>query len=367
MSDNKKLSPIEIYRKSRFEESNKKTRFQELMGDYDDETEGDLIVDNKELLSEENVNNALVDDLKDISKVNIDAIDEIATDEEPPKKNEDVYSSSLLKTTSNMNLYRIDIDKLVDAPRDWNFFPPLDEAKFEELINSIQINGLLVPLVVWDQGNGKYMILSGHNRKRAYEVLYERTNNDKKYKSIFCMIKNENEIDIEDAKTIIIDTNFVQRELSTSIKSKCIMEKYRSLNRILGRKKYASKEKSISEIISEEYNIKKTQLFLYYKLGKLIPQIMAMLDSNKLSLKAGGILADLPQDFQLKLYNNYRSFLDNKRIMKIDKNATEEEIIAQLTYEEEHLQDYISVTNTIPKDKYDEFISYVDEWLKKNA
>lgn len=289
-------------------------------------------------------------------------IEEVVAADTEKRDEEEIYNSSLLNVSSNMNLYNIELDKLIDAPRDWNFFPPLDEVKFEELINSIQINGLLVPLVVWDQGNGKYMILSGHNRKRAYETLYERTS-DKKYKRIFCTIKNADEIDIEDAKNIIIDTNFVQRELSPSIKSKCIIEKYKSL----GRKKYGANSASPTDIISEQYNLKRSQIFLYYKLRNLIPQLADMLDNKKISLKAAAILADLRPEFQLQLYNNYRSYLVNNLIMKIDKNKSEEEILADLTKTDKVEEQYITVTNTIPKNKYNDFIRYVDEWLRQNA
>lgn len=274
-----------------------------------------------------------------------------------PEDNNNIPTSSLFAVHSTMNIYRIDIDKLFDAPADWNFFPPLQDVKFEELINSISENGLLVPLIVWDQGDGRYMVLSGHNRKRAYAELFKRTG-DEKYKGIYCTVKIKDEIDDEDAKTIIIDTNFVQRDLSPSLRSKCIIEKYRSL----GRKKRHSNAKGPADVISEEYKIGRSMVFVYYKLRNLIPELMRLIDENIISIKAGAVLSDLPQELQIKLVNQYALYLTNKRILNINTNSSEEEIIETLTKTD---REYIKVINTIPKEKYDEFIEYVDLWLKK--
>ena len=74
------------------------------------------------------------------------------------------------------------------------------------------------------------MILAGHNRVRAYSMLYEQTGNEK-YKKIFACIKKKNEISEDEARAIIIDTNFVQRQLSTIEKTKSIVIKYNQLGR----------------------------------------------------------------------------------------------------------------------------------------
>lgn len=290
--------------------------------------------------------------------------DELTSNESANKENEqtdDIYDHVLRlgSISTNMDIYKIDIDKLVDAPPDWNFFPQLPDIKFQELIHSIRENGLLVPLVVWEQGNGKYMILGGHNRKRAYEEIYRLTKDDR-YKGIFCTVKGKDDIDDEDAKTIIIDTNFVQRDLSPSIRAKCIMEKYKSI----GRKKRLGEGKRAVEVIAEEYDIGRTQVFIYYRLRNLIPEIMRLVDENLISLKAGAILSDLPVEFQQTLFRNYGTYLTTKRIMSISTTKSQNEIIDTLTATD---QEYIKVVSTIPKHKYNQFIEHIDKWLKENA
>ena len=76
-------------------------------------------------------------------------------------------------------LEEVPLDKLSPAPADWNFYAPLPDDKLLELIESIQANDLLHPIVVWKQPDGTLMILSGHNRVRAYTALLEKTGEDK--------------------------------------------------------------------------------------------------------------------------------------------------------------------------------------------
>ena len=76
-------------------------------------------------------------------------------------------------------LEELPLDKLSPAPTEWNFYAPLPDDKLLELIESIQTNELLHPIVVWKQPDGALMILSGHNRVRAYTALLEKTGEDK--------------------------------------------------------------------------------------------------------------------------------------------------------------------------------------------
>ena len=46
-----------------------------------------------------------------------------------------------------------------------------DDVDMEELVASIKANGLLNPIVVRNKADGRYEVISGHRRKRAYEIL----------------------------------------------------------------------------------------------------------------------------------------------------------------------------------------------------
>ena len=75
----------------------------------------------------------------------------------------DLYDSS----TTNLPLTQLE-----SAPDEWNFYDKLPPQKMAELIESIQTLGLLSPIIVWKRKeSNKYMILSGHNRVRAFKMF----------------------------------------------------------------------------------------------------------------------------------------------------------------------------------------------------
>lgn len=152
-------------------------------------------------------------------------------------------------------LEEVPLDKLSPAPADWNFYAPLPDDKLLELIESIRANDLLHPIVVWKQPDGALMILSGHNRVRAYTALLEKTGEDK-YRRIPATVLTD--ITADEAHEIVVDSNYVQRVLTPSEKARSISQKYA----LAGRKKRSRNgvRKSKYEQIGEEYNLSARQI-----------------------------------------------------------------------------------------------------------
>lgn len=63
----------------------------------------------------------------------------------------------------------IAVDDILDNPM--NFYPRPDNGKLDELMESIQANGLLEPPTVVAAGDGKYRLISGHSRMNAVRLL----------------------------------------------------------------------------------------------------------------------------------------------------------------------------------------------------
>ena len=81
--------------------------------------------------------------------------------------NEIMLTTEKIKNiTTGMDIFQLELDKLKAAPKEWNFYVPLNDNKMSELIESIIDNGLLNPIIVWENDND-YMILAGHNRVKA--------------------------------------------------------------------------------------------------------------------------------------------------------------------------------------------------------
>ena len=82
-------------------------------------------------------------------------------------------------------LQMLPLDRL-DANRK-NFYPPVDE--FDALVESIDANGLLEPLTVVAAENGRYRLISGHNRLKAVKELRGRSlGMDNRWKELPCLV-----------------------------------------------------------------------------------------------------------------------------------------------------------------------------------
>lgn len=219
---------------------------------------------------------------------------------------------------------KIPLSSLTPAPSEWNFYKPLNNDKMTELIDSILSKGLLNPIVVWEQEENVYMILSGHNRVKAYEYIYNSTK-DTDFESIFALIKERNEITEEEAREIIIDTNWVQRELSPIEKSRSILEKYTVLqNKQSGYGKRG--EGTVRDIIAQQYNLSGRQIERYKKLTDLIPQIQELVNSGYISPSPASDIAVLEPELQLWIYDNFKNKIKSSYTRKIKQSMTKSDI-----------------------------------------
>ncbi len=253
-------------------------------------------------------------------------------------------------------LVEIDIEKLYPAPEQWNFYEPLPDDKMLELVTSIKEKGLMHPLVVWEQSDG-YMILSGHNRKKAIDMLYEQTKEDK-YKTVMCNLKKSSELDEDEAREIIVDTNWIQRQLSTVEKAKSISEKYIRL----GRKKHIGDGVKTRDIIAESYGISGRMVQNYLSLNQLTEEIEILLKKNHITIKSAVAISKLSKDKQKWLYENFTSKqLSNPNTKKIDTKMTKAGIEKLLAPQ----QEYVNLSIKVPAEKKAELLEKINEWLNK--
>lgn len=248
-----------------------------------------------------------------------DTTDSSVTASEPHSYTNSIVNH-LMNASSGLDSVLVDLNDLYSAPDEWNFYDRLPAGKMQELLESIISIGLQEPVIVWKRDNsGKYMILSGHNRVHAYKIL--RDNQDaEKYSKIHAVIK-DSDLSEEEAKEIIVDTNWVQRQLTTIQKARSINFKYRKLKKdSLDRKlKF-----DINSIIADEYHITSRQLISYKCLGDLTEKAQNAVDNDKLSIKAGVAISKLvPQD-QDYIIDNYEISVLNKNYSKIKSSFDNE-------------------------------------------
>lgn len=222
-------------------------------------------------------------------------------------------------------IVKIDLDELVSSPEEWNFYPPLENDEFEKLVFSILEHGLLHPIVV-RKVEDKNIVLSGHNRVRAYRAIAEDIENiengfDGKYievleknikiadfKQIMAVIKED--ISDSDAREIIIDANYVQRQLSPKLITKSVVEKYK----IIKEKRKNSdddfyKSHKTRDIVASEFKLSGRHIDRYKRLEKLNTNLLELFYTGKISLELASKLAGLKSNVQQHLFEKYENTL----------------------------------------------------------
>lgn len=227
-------------------------------------------------------------------------------------------------TEEKEQIVKIEIDKLQEAPNDWNFYPPLVGEEFERLVRSILAHGLLHPIVVEHRGD-KNIILSGHNRVRAYRYIrreLQAIENEEEssladidiseiksesFREIFAIVKEN--LSPEDSREIIIDANYAQRQLGPKLLTKSIIEKYKIIQekRRKGLDEY--KNKKTREIVAESFQMSGRHIDRYRKLENLHQNLLGLFFEGKISLEMGAKLSLMKMEVQEEIDRFYRDMI----------------------------------------------------------
>lgn len=269
-----------------------------------------------------------------------------------------MFSESGYGTIKNdSNVRKVEIKNIHFAPEEWNFYKPLSQNKMEELLESISHKGLLVPIIVWEQKNDNYIALSGNNRLRAFKMLYKHTKK-KQYLKIDALIKKHDEITENEAREIIIDTNWVQRQLTNIEKSMSINFKYN----ILFNKKKSEKQGLIRDIIAKEYNISGRQIDNYRRLRLLIPELQNMIEKDELKLANALKLVCFDSKIQKHIYMNFKNKLIWKYVKLLKKDMTLDEINKVFLKE----IDFVELKIKVPKHLKEILIKEIKELIEQH-
>lgn len=240
-------------------------------------------------------------------KEDIKTIEDSKTEE--PKVEEDLEDNKEKRIM-------ISIDKLEDFPD--QPFKPYSEEKQAEMIESIKINGIIQDLIVRPLPNGKYQILSGHNRRDCAKIVG--------LTELPCKIKD---IEDDDANLILIDSNLIQRkdffpsEMAKGLLIKKEIYKKRNV------------KSDFFEEIGKEQNMSRGNIQRYLRLNYLNSKLLEMVDSKEINIKLGeelSFLKDEEQEFLASLiYPNVQK-LTTSQVKKLREessvdNLTEDKII----------------------------------------
>ena len=227
----------------------------------------------------------------------------------------------------NENVEYLKIDLLVPFPGHPFKVEPGEDLDI--LINSIRDHGITSPLLVWETDDGQYIILSGHRRAYASELL---SLYNEGFDVVPCIIYRG--ITLEEATIIMVDENARREKLLPSEKAWAYRMKLEAMKRRAGR---PSKDENCAtmlhnfekartrEVIGEAQGESGEQVRLYIRLTYLIKDLLYYVDNGKLGFRSATQLSYLSEDEQnavlLKIRETYK--FPTLRQAKLLKDASQ--------------------------------------------
>lgn len=189
-------------------------------------------------------------------------------------------------------VYKIPTTEL--KPHPLNPYHVKNDAATQELIQSIQKNGVLVPVIARKTPDG-YQLIAGHRRHfAAIEAKLEHI-------PVLVMDLTDDEAIIQ-----IVDTNIQREDILPSEKAWAYRLRMEAMKRSAGRPRNDSGGTITSGFRSDDElgtlaGVSGDTIRNYISLTNLLPELMDMVDTKKIALHPAYIIASISQEDQLLL------------------------------------------------------------------
>ncbi|MGN0530177.1 MAG: ParB/RepB/Spo0J family partition protein [Eubacterium sp.] len=188
-----------------------------------------------------------------------------------------------MKNTRNQPV-NIPVEKL--RPFEGHPFKVKDDEEMNTLIESVQTQGILSPLIVRPiENTDEYEVISGHRRLHA-AVKAGIT-------EVPALIYA---LDRDSAAIAVVDSNLHREHILPSEKAFAYKLKMEALSH-QGTSRQLGEKWSVSQI-SESANESERQIHRYIRLTNLIPELLAFMDKGKMALSVGVELSYLDDQSQ---------------------------------------------------------------------
>ena len=169
------------------------------------------------------------------------------------------------------------------------------DEKMLEMADSVKRYGVLVPTIVRPKQGGGYEMIAGHRRKMASELAERPTLN--------CIVRDLTD---DEAIIIMVDSNLQREVILPSEKAFAYKMKLDAMKRQgqrtdLTLSPMATKLDSAAEL-GKQSGESRDQVFRYMRLTNLIPELLDMVDENKIALRPAVELSYLAEKEQRLLY-----------------------------------------------------------------
>ena len=275
------------------------------------------------------------------------------------------------------NIEQKDIDVVVNIqteniePFPEHPFKIYDNEEMDLMVESVLDHGLIHPVIVRPLPDGKYQMISGHRRLHAYQKAG--------IKSIPALVKNLSD---DDATILMVDSNMQREEMLPSERAfaykmkleamkhqgkrtdlTCAHNEHKFESTVFAdvleneltctQDGYKLGSKKSIQILAEQVNESKTQIQRYIRLTNLIPELLQMVDENKIAMLLAVELSYLKKEEQ-------EIVADNIKDLEATPSHAQARILKSKSLAEELTPDFIDELmsedkpNQRPKFKIDE-------------
>ena len=191
------------------------------------------------------------------------------------------------------------LDQIGDFPN--HPFKVRQDDAMMEMMESVQLHGVLVPGLVRQLADGSYQMVSGHRRKLASRLAGLNT--------LPCIVRDLTD---DEAIIVMVDSNLQREKVLPSEKAFAYKMKLEAMRRQGKRtdltstpvvEKLKGKDALSSAIIGKAAGDSYEQVRRYIRLTYLLPEILAMVDDSKIAFRPAVELSYLAEKEQRILYD----------------------------------------------------------------
>lgn len=240
-------------------------------------------------------------------------------------------------------------------------FKILNNEEMERMIESIRKVGTITPALARPLPDGEYELISGHRRLAACQVL-----------GIETMPVIVREMSDDEAVIAMVDTNLQRETILPSEKAFAYKMKLEAIkHQGVTSRQVGEKLLSVTQV-SKDSDDSERQIQRYIRLTYLIPELLSMVDDNKIAFNPAVEISYLDRDEQLILLDAINmndctpSHAQSIRLKKMSQDGllTADAIYAILSEEKPNQKEQIK----LPRDELRKYFpqNYSDEQIKRD-
>lgn len=173
------------------------------------------------------------------------------------------------------------LSKIRDFPE--HPYKVIEDDAMIELVESVKTRGLIQPVIVRPVENGMYEMVSGHRRKRAYEIA-----------GMTKIPARVQDLTRDEAILYMVDSNLQREEILPSEKAFAYKMRLEAMNRQGKRtdltstpsvEKLSGKESLSVTALGNEVGESREQIRRFIRLTNLIPDMLDLVDEKKIAMR----------------------------------------------------------------------------------